>query len=158
MRRWPSAKFMSDKWQNKILPANFYFLNGKSVIALRRVFSFRCLPAAKQNPRAFPCSVCYTDHNYTIAVYIERSIQPAAQRQAVVLERGSPSSPEKHITENNKENDCAAHTETPRRGKLQKPPRGIASLYFHFFHATIYKSSYCGFYTFTYQEYSNERI
>ncbi|HIW35752.1 MAG TPA: hypothetical protein IAA30_02075 [Candidatus Treponema faecavium] len=31
VRRWPSAKFMSDKRQNKILPsANFYFLNGKS--------------------------------------------------------------------------------------------------------------------------------
>ena len=32
VRRWPSAKFMSDKRQNKILPlANFYFLNGKPV-------------------------------------------------------------------------------------------------------------------------------
>ena len=32
VRRWPSAKFMSDKWQNKILPsANCYFLNGKFV-------------------------------------------------------------------------------------------------------------------------------
>ena len=31
VRRWPSAKFMSDKWQNKILPsANCYFLNGKT--------------------------------------------------------------------------------------------------------------------------------
>ncbi|HIW36203.1 MAG TPA: hypothetical protein IAA30_04405 [Candidatus Treponema faecavium] len=31
VRRWPSAKFKSDKRQNKILPAaNFYFLNGKT--------------------------------------------------------------------------------------------------------------------------------
>ena len=84
VRRWPSAKFMSDKRQNKILPSANVKKVGQHVYMPARTRSSTQGLTAKQAPQRHTANtpsagfflhfVCYTDYKHTMHTSIKPSL------------------------------------------------------------------------------------